>query len=244
MPSAVAIDAVSLVAAGRAILRDVTLHVAPRESVALIGRSGAGKTTILRLLNGLATPTAGSVAIDGVPMSGDLANRRRRIGTMLQSPALFPHRTIYDNVATVPRLLGWDEARIRGAARDLLEQLELPFDRFATRFPRSLSGGEQQRVGIARAMIAEPPLLLCDEPFSAVDPLVRRDLQESFIRLRDRGDVTMIFVTHDLPEALRVGERIVLVDEGKIVCDTPRAEFLASDHPLVRRFLDAARIGV
>jgi osmoprotectant transport system ATP-binding protein len=242
MPSAVAIDAVSLVAAERAILRDVTLHVAPRESVALIGRSGAGKTTILRLLNGLATPTAGTVAIDGVPMSGDLANRRRRIGTMLQSPALFPHRTIYDNVATVPRLLGWDEARIRGAARDLLEQLELPFDRFATRFPRSLSGGEQQRVGIARAMIAEPPLLLCDEPFSAVDPLVRRDLQESFIRLRDRGDVTMIFVTHDLPEALRVGERIVLVDEGKIVCDTPRAEFLASDHPLVRRFLDAARI--
>jgi osmoprotectant transport system ATP-binding protein len=243
MPSAVAIDAVSLVAAERTILRDVTLHVAPRESVALIGRSGAGKTTILRLLNGLATPTSGTVAIDGVPMSGDLANRRRRIGTMLQSPALFPHRTIYDNVATVPRLLGWDEARIRTAARDLLEQLELPFDRFATRFPRSLSGGEQQRVGIARAMIAEPPLLLCDEPFSAVDPLVRRDLQESFIRLRDRGDVTMIFVTHDLPEALRVGERIVLVDDGRIVCDHPRAAFLASAHPLVRRFLEAAQIG-
>lgn len=242
MPSAVAIDAVSVIAADRAILRDVTLHVAPRESVALIGRSGAGKTTILRLLNGLASPTSGSVAIDGIAMSGDLATRRRRIGTMLQAPALFPHRTIYDNVATVPRLLGWDEARIRTAARELLEQLELPFDRFAPRFPRSLSGGEQQRVGIARAMIAEPPLLLCDEPFSAVDPLVRRDLQESFIRLRDRGDVTMIFVTHDLPEALRVGERIVLVDEGQIVCDESRARFVASDHPLVRRFLDAARI--
>lgn len=242
MPSSVAIDAVSLIAGERTILRDVTLHVAPRESVALIGRSGAGKTTILRLLNGLATPTAGRVAIDGVPMAGELAIRRRHIGTMLQAPALFPHRTIYDNVATVPRLLEWDEERIRIAARELLEQLELPFDRFASRFPRSLSGGEQQRVGIARAMIAEPPLLLCDEPFSAVDPLVRRELQESFIRLRDRGDVTMIFVTHDLPEALRVAERIVLVDDGKIVCDETRAGFLASEHELVRRFLEASRV--
>src|SRR6185503_16712276 len=145
MPSAVAISAVSLLAADRPILRDVTLHIAPRESVALIGRSGAGKTTLLRLLNGLATPTSGVVSIDGIPVAGDLAIRRRSIGTMLQAPALFPHRTIYDNVATVPRLLGWDEARIRTAARELLEQLELPFDRFATRFPRSLSGGEQQR---------------------------------------------------------------------------------------------------
>src|SRR5687768_6867066 len=236
MPSAVAIDVVTVLAAGRPILRDVTLHIAPRESVALIGRSGAGKTTLLRLLNGLATPTSGVVSIDGIPVapgrSNALAVRRRRIGTMLQAPALFPHRTVYDNVATVPRLLGWDEARIRTAARELLEQLELPFDRFATRFPRSLSGGEQQRVGIVRAMIAAPPLLLCDEPFSAVDPLVRRDLQESFIRLRDRGEVTMIFVTHDLAEALRVGERIVLIDGGAIVCDEPRARFLASEHPL------------
>jgi osmoprotectant transport system ATP-binding protein len=238
MPSSVAIEAVSL----PPILRDVTLHVAAGESVALIGRSGAGKTTLLRLLNGLATPTSGAVSIDGSPMSGELALRRRRIGTMLQAPALFPHRTVYDNIATVPRLLGWEEPRIRIAAGELLAQLELPFERFAPRFPRSLSGGEQQRVGIARAMIAEPPLLLCDEPFSAVDPLVRRELQESFIRLRDRGGVTMIFVTHDLAEALRVAGRIVLVDDGKIVCDEPRARFVASQHPLVRRFLDAARI--
>jgi osmoprotectant transport system ATP-binding protein len=240
--SSVAIESVWLMTADRAILRDVTLHIAPGESVALIGRSGAGKTTLLRLMNGLATPTSGSVSIHGAMLTGDLAARRRRIGTMLQSPALFPHRTVYDNIATVPRLLGWDDARITAVARELLAQLELPFDRFATRFPRSLSGGEQQRVGIARAMIAQPPLLLCDEPFSAVDPLVRRELQEAFIRLRDRGDVTMVFVTHDLAEALRVGERIVLVDDGAIVCDEPRARFLASDHPLVRRFLDAARV--
>jgi osmoprotectant transport system ATP-binding protein len=240
MPSSVAIESVSV----GTILRDVTLRIAPGESVALIGRSGAGKTTLLRLLNGLAKPTQGTVAIDDIPMDGELSVRRRRIGTMLQAPALFPHRTVYDNIAIVPRLLGWDDARIRAAARELLAQLELPFDRFATRFPRSLSGGEQQRVGIARAMIAEPPLLLCDEPFSAVDPLVRRELQESFVRLRDRGAVTMIFVTHDLAEALRVGERIVLIDEGTIVCDEPRARFIASEHPLVRRFLDAARIPV
>jgi osmoprotectant transport system ATP-binding protein len=235
--SAVELDRVSAIA-----VRDLTLRIAPGESVALIGRSGAGKTTVLRLLNGLCAPESGTVAIDGAPLRGDLAARRRRIGTILQAPALFPHRTVYENVATVPRLLGWDEERIRGAARAMLERLELPFERFAPRMPRSLSGGEQQRVGIARAMIAAPPLLLCDEPFSALDPLVRRELQEAFIRLRDGGDVTMLFVTHDLAEALRVGSRVVLIDDGRIVCDAPREAFLASPLPLVRRFIEAARI--
>ena len=236
MASSVALEKVSAI-----VVRDLTLRIAPGESVALIGRSGAGKTTVLRLLNGLCTPAAGSVAIDGEPLRGDLVARRRRIGTILQAPALFPHRSVYDNVATVPRLLGWDEARTRDAARAMLERLELPFERFATRLPRSLSGGEQQRVGIARAMIAEPPLLLCDEPFSALDPLVRKELQDAFIRLRDGGDVTMLFVTHDLAEALRVGSRIVLIEGGEIVCDAPRDAFLASPQPLVRRFIEAAR---
>jgi osmoprotectant transport system ATP-binding protein len=224
------------------ILHDVSLEIAAGESVALIGRSGAGKTTILRLLNGLARVASGRVAIDGVPLDGDLAVRRRRIGTILQAPALFPHRTVYQNVATVPRLLGWPDARTRAAASAFLARLEMPFERFADRYPRSLSGGEQQRIGIARAMIAEPPLLLCDEPFSALDPLVRRDLQDAFVKLRDGGDVTVIFVTHDLGEALRVARRIVLVDGGTIVCDKPRDQFLASDLPLVRRFIDAARL--
>lgn len=243
MASSLAIERVSvLTPAGQPIVRDVTLRVNAGESVAIIGRSGAGKTTLLRLLNGLARPASGSVAIDGVPLGGDLAVRRRRIGTMLQAPALFPHRTVLENLATVPRLLQWPEERIRAAAAELLEQLAMPFDRFAHRFPRSLSGGEQQRVGIARAMIAAPPLLLCDEPFSALDPLVRRELQEAFIGLRDRGDVTMVFVTHDVAEALRVGRRIVLMEDGAIVCDAPRAEFLASNVPLARRFIDAARL--
>lgn len=229
-------------ASGQAIVRDFNLEVAAGESVALIGRSGAGKTTVLRLLNGLVVPSAGTVFIDGAMVGGDLAARRRRIGTMLQAPALFPHLTVYDNVATVPRLLGWEEERTRLAATRLLGQLDMTFDRFALRFPRSLSGGEQQRVGIARAMIAEPPLLLCDEPFSALDPLVRRELQDVFMALRDRGAVTMVFVTHDLAEAMRVGKRIVLIEEGAIVCDAPRETFLSSSVPLVRRFVDAARL--
>ena len=237
MASSVLLDRVSAI-----VVRDLTLRMAPGESVALIGRSGAGKTTVLRLLNGLCAPSSGVVSIDAVPLRGDLVARRRRIGTILQAPALFPHRSVFDNIATVPRLLGWSDDRIRDAARAMLERLEMPFERFAARMPRSLSGGEQQRAGIARAMIAEPPLLLCDEPFSALDPLVRRELQDAFVRLRDGGDVTMLFVTHDLAEALRVGARIVLIEAGEIVCDAQRDEFLASPVPLVRRFIEAARI--
>jgi osmoprotectant transport system ATP-binding protein len=242
--SAVSLEGISVVSTrGATILDNVTLRIEPGESVALAGRSGAGKTTILRLLNGLTAPSAGRVIIDGVEMNGaDLPQRRRRIGTILQAPALFPHRSVYDNIATVPRLLGWPEEQIRDAAREMLERLGMPLERFEQRFPRSLSGGEQQRIGIARAMIAQPSLLLCDEPFSALDPLVRRDLQEEFVALRDRGNVTMLFVTHDLAEALRVGRRIILIERGSIVCDVSREAFLRSDLPLVRRFIDASRL--
>lgn len=228
---------------GNAIVRDVSLQIGPGESVAVLGRSGAGKTTLLRLLNGLAEPRSGTVVIDGLTLGGpSLTERRRRIGTILQAPALFPHRTVFENVATVPRLLGWPDERIRRTCAELLERLDLPFDRFGGRFPRSLSGGEQQRVGIARAMVAAPPLLLCDEPFSALDPIVRRDLQDTFVALRDGGGVTVLFVTHDVAEALRVARRIVLIDEGAIVADLQAGDFVRSAHPLIRRFLDAARI--
>jgi osmoprotectant transport system ATP-binding protein len=224
-------------------VRDVSLALAPGESVALLGRSGAGKTTILRLINGLATPTSGSVSIDERPLAADeLVERRRRIGTILQAPALFPHRTVFENIATVPRLLDWSADRTRAAIADILARLGMPMDTFGTRMPRSLSGGEQQRVAIARSMIAEPPLLLCDEPFSALDPLVRRELQDAFVTLRDRGEVTMLFVTHDVAEALRVARRVVLIDGGEIVCDESRDGFLASREPLVRRFIEATHV--
>jgi osmoprotectant transport system ATP-binding protein len=243
MASSLILDRVSVMSAtGQAIVRDVSLRAEPGEAIAVIGRSGAGKTTLLRLLNGLARPSTGSVTIDDIPLDGDLAVRRRQIGTILQAPALFPHRTVFDNVATVPRLLEWPEERIRAEAEGMMEQLGMPLEQFAHRFPRSLSGGEQQRVAIARSMIAAPPLLLCDEPFSALDPLVRRELQDAFVMLRDRGDVTMVFVTHDLGEALRVGKRLVLMDGGAILCDLPRDQFLSSSLPLVRRFIDASRL--
>ena len=244
MASSVVLERVSVLSrAGDAIVRDLSLRIEPGEAVALVGRSGAGKTTVLRLLNGLTVPQSGRVAIDDVDLDGnDLAARRRRIGTILQAPALFPHRTVYDNIATVPRLLGWPDGQIRSAGHDILERLGMPIDRFGARFPRSLSGGEQQRIGIARAMIAAPTLLLCDEPFSALDPLVRHELQEEFVALRDRGGVTMLFVTHDLGEAVRVGKRIVLIERGEILCDLPREGFLRSDLPLVRRFIEASRL--
>jgi len=223
------------------ILRNVSLAIAAGESVALIGRSGAGKTTMLRLMNGIVTATGGSVLVDGVALANsDLIALRRRTGMIIQGSGLFPHRTVYENIATVPRLLGWDDAKTREAARALTSKMALSFDDFKDRMPRSLSGGEQQRVGIARAMIANPPLMLCDEPFAALDPIVRRELQDTFIALRT--DATIVFVTHDLAEALRVAERIVLVDRGAIAVDCAARDFLASSHPIARQFVESATL--
>ena len=206
-----------------------------------MGRSGAGKTTTLRLVNGLARPTSGEVAIDDVPLgSADLIQLRRRTGYIIQGSGLFPHRTVYENVATVPRLLGWPDSQTHAAAEELLAKLDLPLSRFGDRYPRSLSGGEQQRVGIARAMIAKPAVLLCDEPFGALDPIVRRDLQDAFRALR--SGVTILFVTHDLAEALRITERIVLFDGGRVVADSPAAEFTSQPLPLVQKFVAAASL--
>ena len=237
MPASVELRGVS---AG-SILHDLTLTIPAGDSVALIGRSGAGKTTALRTMNGLVRPDRGEVFIDGVALaSTDLIALRRRTGYILQGAGLFPHRTVYDNVATIPHLLGWSEERIRDAAADTMRRLDMPLERFESRYPASLSGGEQQRVGIARATIAKPDLLLCDEPFGALDPIVRRDQQESFTALR--SGVTMVFVTHDLPEALRVCERVVLMDAGRIVSDTPAPAFTSQPLPLAQQFVAAARL--
>jgi osmoprotectant transport system ATP-binding protein len=223
------------------ILQNVSLRIKPGESVALIGRSGAGKTTMLRLMNGIVSATGGSVLVDDVALaSTDLIALRRRTGMIIQGSGLFPHRTVYENVATVPRLLGWPDERIRDAARGLMAKMAMSFDAFKDRMPRSLSGGEQQRVGIARAMIANPPLMLCDEPFAALDPIVRRELQDAFVALR--SDATIVFVTHDLAEALRVAQRIVLVDAGEIAVDCAARHFLASPHPIARQFVESATV--
>ena len=242
MPASIKLSNVSVDGPnGEAILRDVSIDVAPGASVAFIGRSGAGKTTSLRLINGLATPSRGEVLVDDVTLARtDLIALRRRVGYIIQGSGLFPHRTVYENIATVPRLLRWDDARTREAASALMAKLNLPFEKFADRRPRSLSGGEQQRVGIARAMIAEPAILLCDEPFGALDPIVRRELQDAFRALR--SGVTIVFVTHDLPEAMRVAERLILFDGGRVVIDTKAEDFPRLQLPLVREFVAAASL--
>jgi osmoprotectant transport system ATP-binding protein len=226
---------------GDAILRDVQLRIPAGESVAFIGRSGAGKTTSLRLINGLVKPTRGEVRIDGTPLAQtDLIALRRRTGYIIQGSGLFPHRTVFENIATIPRLLKWDAARTRDAAAEVLGRVGMPFEKFADRRPRSLSGGEQQRVGIARAMVTNPSILLCDEPFGALDPIVRRELQDAFRALG--SDATIVFVTHDLAEALRVAERIILFDGGRIVVDAPSREFVQQKAPLVRQFVASATL--
>jgi osmoprotectant transport system ATP-binding protein len=230
---------VSVTVPSGTILDAVSLRIAPGERVAYLGRSGAGKTTALKLINGLRTPSSGEIHVDGASVARqDLVALRRRIGYVMQQPALFPHRTVFENVATLPRLLQWKESDTRAAAERLLAQLELPLGKFADRYPRMLSGGEQQRVAIARALIGAPRILLCDEPFSALDPLIRVELQT--LLLDATRETTLVFVTHDVREALRVAQRIVVFDAGRVVADAPATELPAHENALVRRFMASA----
>jgi osmoprotectant transport system ATP-binding protein len=228
---------VTVTVPARTILDRVSLTIGDGERVAFLGRSGAGKTTALKVINGLVRASSGELLIDGTALGQrDLVALRRTTGYVMQQPALFPHRTVYDNIATVPRLLEWPEERTRESVKALLARLEMTG--FEERFPRMLSGGEQQRVAIARALIAGPKILLCDEPFSALDPLIRADLQELLLDLT--RDTTLVFVTHDVREALRVAERVVLFEAGRVIVDCTPEEMRASTHDLVRRFLASA----
>jgi osmoprotectant transport system ATP-binding protein len=193
---------------------DLTLTVDGGEVVALVGSSGSGKTTTLRMINRLIEPTSGRITIDGRDVAGLPAHELRRgIGYVIQQSGLFPHRTVLANIATVPRLLGWDKARAKARARELLDLVGLDAS-FADRYPAQLSGGQQQRVGVARALAADPPVLLMDEPFGAVDPIVRAQLQREFAKLqRDLGK-TVVFVTHDVDEAIVLGDRIAVLEPG------------------------------
>ncbi|HEX7809685.1 MAG TPA: ATP-binding cassette domain-containing protein [Thermoanaerobaculia bacterium] len=226
---------VTVLAGGTAILDRIALTIPRGQRVAFLGRSGAGKTTALKVINGLVTPASGSLLIDGTSLAdSDVVALRRGIGYVMQQPALFPHRTVYQNIATVPQLLNWPEDRTRDRANALLAKLELQPDAFSDRYPRRLSGGEQQRVAIARALIASPSILLCDEPFSALDPLIRADLQTLLVDAAQ--ETTLVFVTHDVREAMRIGQRIVVFDAGRIVADTTPDALASHEHPLVRRF--------
>jgi osmoprotectant transport system ATP-binding protein len=222
---------------GRKLLAKLNLQVKKGETLVLLGRSGSGKTTTMKLINRLIDPTSGEVRIDDKPtVDWNPIRLRRRVGYVIQEVGLFPHLTVEENVGVVPRLEGWEAARIRDRARELLTMVGLDPDRFAARLPRELSGGQRQRVGVARALAADPPVILLDEPFGALDPITRRELQQEFKNLQQELHKTMVFVTHDIAEAFLLGTRIALLKDGEMVLLGPPEELLSSDHPEARAF--------
>jgi osmoprotectant transport system ATP-binding protein len=219
------------------ILYDLSFDVEAGETLVLLGRSGSGKTTALKMVNGLILPSAGAVLIDGIATTAwDLIRLRRRIGYVIQDAGLFPHFTVAANIGLVPRLEGWQLRDIDARVESLLTQIGLLPAQFATRYPRELSGGQRQRVGVARALAADPPLLLLDEPFGALDPVTRVELQQQFLDLRDRLNKTALLVTHDVREALLLGTRIGVLHNGRLVFLGGRSEFLKADEKEVRAF--------
>jgi osmoprotectant transport system ATP-binding protein len=225
---------------GRSLLADLSLTVAEGETLALIGRSGSGKTTALKLVNALLLPTDGRVQVDGKPTTAwDPIRLRRRTGWVIQDVGLFPHLTVRRNVAVVPELEGWPPERVTARVEELLTLVGLPAATFADRYPHQLSGGQRQRVGVARALAVDPPLVLLDEPFGALDPITRRELQREFRALQARLRKTAVFVTHDLREAMLVADRLALLDGGRLVATGTAAELGASARPEVREFLEA-----
>jgi osmoprotectant transport system ATP-binding protein len=211
----------------REILKSLTVSVEAGETLVLLGRSGSGKTTALKMVNGLLFPSAGEVLVDGVTTTAwDPVRLKRRIGYVIQEIGLFPHYTVAENVGLVPQLEKWDAARIRGRVEALLRQVGLDPAQFAARYPAQLSGGQRQRVGVARALAADPSVLLFDEPFGAVDPVTRLDLQKQFLALRRELGKTSIFVTHDVREALMLATRIALLCDGALELVAPPREFL------------------
>jgi len=221
----------------RLIVSGVSLEIPEGETLVLLGRSGSGKTTLLKLINGMLLPTEGEVLVQGSSTRDwDLTRLRRGIGYVIQDAGLFPHFTVAENVALVPVLERWESARTAARVQEMLHLVGLDHREFAYRRPRELSGGQRQRVGVARALAADPPILLMDEPFGALDPVTRSELQREFSALARRLGKTIVFVTHDLHEALLLASRIVLLQAGRIVASAPPQEFLRLDHPEVRAF--------
>jgi osmoprotectant transport system ATP-binding protein len=230
---------------GPPAVEDLSLQIDDGEIVVLVGPSGCGKTTSLKMINRLVEPTAGTITLDGRDTrSYDVNALRRSIGYVIQQVGLFPHLSVADNVATVPRLLGWDRARVTARVDELLDLVGLPAAQYAKRLPAELSGGERQRVGVARALGADPPVMLMDEPFGAIDPISRERLQDELLRLQRVVRKTIVFVTHDIEEAIKLGDRVALLQRGAHLAQyAPPAELLAHPaSPFVTDFLGEGRL--
>jgi osmoprotectant transport system ATP-binding protein len=231
---------------GQAVLSGLNLQVQRGETLVLLGRSGSGKTTSLKLVNRLLVPARGDVYVEGkvaAKKQEDVVRLRRGIGYVIQEVGLFPHFTVGRNVGLVPRIEGWPENKIQQRTRELLQLVGLETDLIG-RYPHQLSGGQRQRVGVARALAADPEILLMDEPFGALDPLTRDELQREFLSLQQRLRKTVLFVTHDLNEALRLGSRIALLEAGKLVAVLVPHDFLNSENPLAAAYVRAFRAGL
>ena len=229
---------------GHVAVDALSLEVDQGEVCMLLGPSGCGKTTTLKMINRLVEPTSGRILVEGEDVTGaDPVQLRRRMGYVIQQVGLFPHLTVGDNVATVPRLLGWDRARTRARVDQLLELVGLDPGRFRERWPHQLSGGQRQRVGVARALAVDPPVLLMDEPFGAVDPVTRDRLQQEFLRLQGEVGKTVVFVTHDVDEAVRLGDRIAVLGQGGVLEQhgTPAQILAGPASPFVAEFLGPDR---
>ena len=224
---------------GQALLQNVSLTVRRGETLVLLGRSGAGKTTALKLINRLVEPTDGQVLVEGrSTLDWDAIALRRHIGYVIQETGLFPHYTVEQNVSLVPRLDGWAAERIRSRAQELLALVGLDAGQFLRRYPHELSGGQRQRIGVARALAADPPILLMDEPFGALDPLTRMEIRREFLALQQRLKKTIVIVTHDTSEALLLGTRIALVEGGALKGLYSPREFLHSREPVAAAYVE------
>jgi osmoprotectant transport system ATP-binding protein len=236
---------VSYTVGERLILDRLSFDLERGETLVLLGRSGSGKTTALRLINRMLERSGGTITIDGTDVqSVDAIQLRRRIGYVIQEFGLLPHWTVEQNIALVPKLIGWPPDKQRQRARDLMAQVGLDPDRFGHRFPHELSGGQRQRVGVARALAAEPALLLFDEPFGALDPVTRHEMQQQFIEVREQFGGASVFVTHDLAEALSIGSRIAVLESGKLEGLFTPEQFLQAETPTARAFLNTLPQGL
>lgn len=236
---AIAFDRVSFHVGGRALVHDLALSVNQGETLVLLGRSGSGKTTSLKLINRLLEPTSGEVRVNGRPTTEwDPIRLRRSIGYVIQDGGLFPHFTVAKNIGLIPQIENWPAERVQSRVQELLALVGLTPD-LLDRYPQQLSGGQRQRVGVARALAADPPILLLDEPFGALDPITRSGIQKEFRSLQKRMKKAVIFVTHDLREALLLADRVALMEDGRLIVNLPVAEFPHSSDPLVRSYMEA-----